>query len=223
MNADYVIAIPVYNGVDLIDVAAPYEIFKWMANLWNERVRVYLVAENQSAVKTGDDLEITPHKTFDMVSQVNLLWIPGADFFEALEEQMRNVNFVRFIQSRSQTAQYVTSVCTGALLAADAGLLDGYEATTHWAFIERLKMSYPKVSIHPGHPRFVHDRNRVTGGGISSGVDEALYLVKLIAGEEIAEDVQVTTQYFPDPPVFGKIPGSGTRFLEALRRRKNSP
>jgi putative intracellular protease/amidase len=108
MNADYVIAIPVYNGVDLIDVAAPYEIFKWMG------AQVYLVAENQLAVKTGDDLEITPHKTFDMVPEVDLLWIPGAQP-EFLVKQMQNVNFVRFIQSRSQTAQYVTSVCTGAL------------------------------------------------------------------------------------------------------------
>ena len=206
MNADYVIAIPVYNGVDLIDVAAPYEIFKWIG------AQVYLVAENQLAVKTGNDLEITPHKTFDMVPEVDLLWIPGAQS-EPLVKQMQNVNFVRFIQSRSQTAQYVTSVCTGALLAADAGLLDGYEATTHWAFVEQLKMSYPKVSVRPGHPRFVHDRNRVTGGGISSGLDEALYLVKLIAGEEVAEDVQVTMQYFPDPPVAGKIPGSKRRVL----------
>jgi transcriptional regulator GlxA family with amidase domain len=214
MSAVYVIAIPIYQGVDLMDVAAPYEIFKWMANQWNgKNVRVYLVAESQSSVKTRDDLQLTPHMTFDMVKQVDLLWIPGGDP-DALVAQMGNVIYVGFIQSRSQTAQYVTSVCEGALIAANAGLLNGYEVTTHWAFIECLRKFYPSVKLCEGYPRYVHDRNRVTGGGISSGLDEALYLVKMIAGEKVAEEVQVTMQYFPRPPVSGKIPGSSTCLLE---------
>jgi transcriptional regulator GlxA family with amidase domain len=208
MSTDYIIAIPIYPGVDLIDVAAPYELFKWMAAQWTGRhVQVYLVAENQNLVTTRDGLQMTPHKVFDLVPHVDLLWIPGGDP-AALVAQMGNINYVRFIQSRSKTAQYVTSVCEGALIAADAGLLDGYEVTTHWAFISCLQASYPKVKVHPGFPRYVHDRNRITGGGVSSGLDEALYLVKLIAGEAIAESVQETVQYFPQPPVCGKIPSS---------------
>jgi transcriptional regulator GlxA family with amidase domain len=208
MSADYVIAIPIYQGVDLMDVAAPYEIFKWMANYWTvKNVQVHLVAESQSSVKTRDDLELSPHMTFDMVKQVDLLWIPGGDP-DALVAQMGNVKYVTFIQMHSQTAQYVTTVCEGALIAADAGLLDGYEVTTHWAFIECLRNFYPSVQICQGYPRYVQDRNRVSGGGISSGLDEALYLVKLIAGQAVAEEVQVTMQYFPRPPVAGQIPDS---------------
>lgn len=206
MPSDYFIAIPIYQGVDLMDFAAPYEIFQWMSSLWNERtVQVYLVAENQNAVITRDGLQIGPHKTFDLVPHVDLLWIPGGDP-DALVAQMGNVNYVRFIQSRSEKAQYVASVCEGALIAANAGLLDGYKATTHWAFLDCLRTAYPKVTVAPDYPRYVPDRNRVTGGGISSGIDEALYLVQLIAGEAIAESVQVTIQYFPKPPVCGQIP-----------------
>ena len=117
---------------------------------------------------------------------------------------MQNPEYVQFIQSRSQNAQYVTSVCEGALIAADAGLFDGYEVTTHWAFIECLK-KYP-VTVVEGYPRFWHDRNRVTGGGISSSLDEALYLVKLIAGEGVAKRIQRVMQYFPDPPVSSELP-----------------
>lgn len=218
MTADYVIAIPIYEGVDLMDVAAPYEIFNWMAKKWNgKNVRVYLVAESQSSVKTRDDLLLTPHMTFDMVEKldlkVDLLWIPGGDP-DALVAQMGNVDYVKFIQSRGQRAQYVTSVCEGALIAANAGLLNGYEVTTHWAFLECLRKFYPSVKLCEGYRRYVHDGNRVTGGGISSGLDEALYLVKMIAGETVAEEVQVVMQYFPCPPVTGEIPGSSSCVLK---------
>ena len=192
MADDFVIAIPVYERVDLVDIASPYEIFGWMAENWKQKnVLIYIVAENQGPVKTRDGFQFIPHKTFDAVPHVDLLWVPGGDP-SALVEQMKNANYVKFIQSRSQSADYVTSVCEGALIAANAGLLDGYEVTTHWAFIECLK-KYP-VTVVEGYPRYWHDRNRVTGGGISSALDEAFYLVKVIAGDEIAEKV---------PPVSG--------------------
>jgi len=219
MTANYVIAIPIYQGVDLMDVAAPYEIFQWMADNWKGRnFELYLVAESLDPVTTrrGNQvpgMQITPQKTFDLVPHVDLLWIPGGDP-DALVAQMGNARYVRFIQSRSETAEYVTSVCEGALIAANAGLLAGYEVTTHWAFIQCLSDYYPKVKISEGYPRYVHDRNRITGGGISSGLDEALYLVKLMAGGKVAEEVQVTMQYLPKPPVSGTIPGSGACILK---------
>lgn len=204
MSDEFVIAIPVYDRVDLVDIAAPYEIFGWMAENWRAmNVVVYIVAENDGPVFTRDGFQFIPHKTFDAVPQVDLLWVPGGDP-DMLVEQMQNAEYVEFIQSRSQSAQYVASVCEGALIAANAGLFDGYQVTTHWAFIECLK-KYP-VTVVDGYPRFCHDRNRITGGGISSSLDEALYLVKIIAGEEVAERVQRVMQYFPDPPVASQLP-----------------
>lgn len=102
--------------------------------------------------------------------------------------------YLSFLRTVSDKARFVTSVCEGALLLAKAGLLDGYEATTHWAFIPCLK-KYPKVKIVEGCPRFVVDRNRVTGGGISSGLDEAFKLVELLSSYQVAQEVQRVTQY----------------------------
>src|SRR6185503_2278970 len=96
------------------------------------------------------------------------------------------------------------SVCEGALLLASAGLLDGYQATTHWAFIACLK-SYSRITVVDGFPRFVIDGNRVTGGGISSGIDEAFELAARISSYAIAKQVQAVTQYFPKPPFSGDM------------------
>ena len=112
---------------------------------------------------------------------------------------MKGSTFLDFIQQQSIKAEYTTSVCEGALLLAAAGLLDGYEATTHWAFIECLK-AFPKIKVQDGFPRYVVDRNLVTGGGISSGLDEALKIISLVAGVDVAQEVQLTAQYYPCPP-----------------------
>lgn len=91
------------------------------------------------------------------------------------------------------------------MLLAAAGLLDGYCSTTHWSFTECLK-GYVDIDVVYGHPRFVHDRDRLTGGGISSGLDEALELIRLLLSEKTAKQARLTTQYFPKPPVCGRIP-----------------
>jgi transcriptional regulator GlxA family with amidase domain len=114
--------------------------------------------------------------------------------------------YLRFITKQSAQSTWVCSVCEGALLLAAAGLLNGYQAPTHWAFIPFMMQSYPTVRVADGHPRFVVDRNRLTGGGISSGLDEALQLITLLSGEVLAQRVQQTTQYYPDPPVSSDIP-----------------
>ena len=85
------------------------------------------------------------------------------------------------------------------MILAAAGLLDGYEATTHWAFLPCFAR-YPEIRVAPDYPRFIVDRDRVTGGGISSGLDEALKVIALLRGDDAAKDVQLTIQYHPRPP-----------------------
>jgi cyclohexyl-isocyanide hydratase len=113
--------------------------------------------------------------------------------------------YIDFLITRGTKARFVASVCEGALVLAAAGLLDGYEATTHWAFVPCLK-EFTKVKVVEGHPRFVVDRNRITGGGISSGIDEALKLVELLSSYSVAQSVQQVTQYYPCPPVASMLP-----------------
>ncbi len=88
------------------------------------------------------------------------------------------------------------------MLLAAAGRLDGFEVTTHWAFIPCLKR-YPKVKVVDGLPRF--HLSGITGGGVSAGLDEALHLIELLTSREVAEGVQAVTQYFPDPPVWKPV------------------
>jgi transcriptional regulator GlxA family with amidase domain len=205
----FVITIPIYDKVDLMDVAAPWEFFGWMAANWSKKdVTVSLAAEHLKPLKTRDGLVLTPDKTFHSYYESNLqsdlIWVPGGAP-ESLEKLMKGSPFLDFIKQQSIKAEYTTSVCEGALLLAAAGLLDGYEATTHWAFIECLK-AFSKIKVQDGFPRYVVDRNRVTGGGISSGLDEALKIISLVAGVDVAQQVQLTTQYYPCPPSW--IPGS---------------
>jgi cyclohexyl-isocyanide hydratase len=199
------ITIPIYAGVDLLDVAAPVEIFSWMAESWkSRRATIHLVAQDLAPLKTRDGMILTPQLSFaDYARQVvalgtNLLWVPGGEPV-ALRQLMQGGAYLDFLKAQAANADYVTSVCEGAMLLAAAGLLDGYEATTHWLFIPCFAR-FPAIKVAAGFPRYVVDGNRVTGGGISSGLDEALQLVALVAGEEIAKDVQMTTQYFPRPP-----------------------
>jgi transcriptional regulator GlxA family with amidase domain len=123
--------------------------------------------------------------------------------------------FLAFLDRQAAVSRYVCSVCEGALLLAAAGLLDGFVATTHWAFVPYLLENYPKVIVADGHPRFQLDGDRLTGGGISSGLDEALKLIELLAGADTARSVQQNTQYYPDPPVASMIPNTITSPMPA--------
>lgn len=202
---EYIIGIPVYDGVDLMDVAAPFEFFNWMAEIEptvipGARKRVVkLVSVDGPSVKTRDGLSLGSDLAgLDDAGAFDLLWVPGGDP-DRLQELMLDAVFMNFLRRQSETAQYTTSVCEGALLLAAAGLLNGYKATTHWAFIACLKL-FPDIDVAAGYPRHVIDRDRVTGGGISSGMDEALAIIALISNDTVARKVQLSVQYNPRPP-----------------------
>lgn len=194
-----VVAIPVFEGVDLLDFSAPCEIFSWLGpgaeRVGGPRFDVYLVAATTDPVTTRDGIRIIPHKTFGELTEVDLLFVPGGSL-DGIVAAGNDAQFGDFIKTRAAGARFVTSVCDGALLLANAGLLDGHDATTHWAFTPCLR-EFPEVRVVPGYPRFVVDRNRITGGGISAGLDECMHIVEMIAGPEVARRVRRTIQYFP--------------------------
>ncbi|HEX6747273.1 MAG TPA: DJ-1/PfpI family protein [Longimicrobium sp.] len=213
------IVIPLYPAVDLMDVAAPREIFSWMAESWSAAgpVEVLLAAESDDPVPTRDGTRILPDVTFDAVPSVDVIWVPGAGL-DGLQAAMADEYLLETLRGWAQQARWVTSVCEGALVLASAGLLDGYQATTHWAFLPCL-CQFEGITVIGGDgdfPRFVVDPGtgggavRVTGAGISAGLDEALQLVQMIAGDSVAESVQQTIQYYPDPPVSAPLPVPGT-------------
>lgn len=207
------IIIPVYDGFDLLDVCGPSEMFNWADYDWaNGRSTwtVDLVAEVPGLVTAGNGFQLNvPNGLPARIGQYDAMWVPGGDP-SALDRIIHDPKrtYLDFIAHQAVASTWVCSVCEGALLAAAAGLLNGYSATTHWAFYPYLKEYFPQVSVVPDYPRFVTDRNRLTGGGISSGLDEALELIEQISGTASAMETQRTTQYYPDPPVTSQIPAN---------------
>jgi transcriptional regulator GlxA family with amidase domain len=200
------LGIPVYHGVDLLDVAGPYEMFKWVDAKWG--LETLILSEDGGSVTSVNGLRFQAHSSFLLTPALDVLWVPGGHP-QALERMMSEPQsaYLAYLKQVAAKATWVCSVCEGALLLARAGLLDGHKATTHWAFVNCLK-EFQGIDVDTTHQRFVASGNRLTGGGISSGLDEALKLIILLFGEEAAIDVQQTTQYFPQPPVVGTIPAT---------------
>lgn len=198
------LGIPVYQGVNLLDVAGPLEMFYWAGQ--ENDLQTVLVSEDGCAVTSINKVRFDAQASFAQTPALDILWVPGGDP-DSLKAIMKNPDspYLQYLRQIAANAKWVCSVCEGALLLARAGLLDGHEATTHWYFTECLQ-SFPRITVDTTRQRFVVSGNRLTGGGISSGLDEALKLVFLLFGDKAAEEVQVTTQYFPKPPVMGVIP-----------------
>ena len=206
------IGIPVYQDVDLLDVTGPHEIFKWMGDDFT--VELIADAKNKGSITTRDKFTFQATHTFETASKLDVLWVPGGDPCALKREMKDGSPYIAFLRKQSG-ARYICSVCEGAILLAASGLLDSHLVTTHWAFIPCLKKFNVKVA--EGFPRFVLDGNRLTGGGISSGLDEAFKLVELLAGYEAAQAVQRTTQYYPCPPVASTITPATDCLLDTIK------
>jgi cyclohexyl-isocyanide hydratase len=171
-----------------LDLAGPYEVLVRLPG-----TTVYLVADTLAPVRSERGLTITPDATFDDVPPLDIFCVPGGP---GVDPMMEDARLLGFLQARAQRARYVTSVCTGALLLGAAGLLRGYRATTHWTSLDLL----PLFGATPVEERVVIDRNRLTGGGVTAGIDLALAIAAELFGRAVAEEIQLTIEYDPAPP-----------------------
>jgi cyclohexyl-isocyanide hydratase len=198
-----IIGIPVYDDVDMFDVTGAFEMFDWAG------FDVDLLAAEPGMKKfrnKGFSYSVT--RGFDQARNYDAIWVPGGEpaALARIIDDPRSP-YIAFLKAQARRrTRMMCSVCDGAMLLAAAGLLDGYRATTHWEFLSCFPQRFPKVIVAKGHPRFVHDRNRLTGAGISSGLDVALKLIELLGGRALAKSVQQSTQYFPKPPVSSTLP-----------------
>lgn len=194
------IAIPIYPKVDLIDVCAPVDVLSRIPEFWGKEhtLDLQVVAKTLTPIVTGQNVPLVPTATFDdyAESPPNVLLVPGA---YSTDGATKDPELMKWIADMGKRAELVVSVCTGAIVLAKAGLLDGYRATTHWAALRELAKN-EGVRVVNGYPRWVHDRNRITGGGVSSSLDTAIYLVSLLTNDEVAKCVQLLVQYNPHPP-----------------------
>ena len=136
---------------------------------------------------------ILPTTRIDECPQLDVVFVPGGGGQIPL---MQDPTVLDFLRAQSDKARYVTAVCTGSLVLGAAGLLQGYEATTHWAYMDVL----PVFGARPVSRRVVVDRNRITAGGVTAGIDFGLGIAAALAGEEVAKAIQLGIEYDPDPP-----------------------
>lgn len=225
---DFTVAIVLYRNCDLLDVAGPNEVFTFFdASTIGRTCNLVSVAKTKDPLSGIGALKVTPLCDFGDCPPVDLLFVPGGGS-EGLEDMLADEELRAFLQGKAAEARYVASVCTGGLLLAAAGLLDGYQATTHWAVIDCLKL-FETVKVADGYPRYLLDRNRFTGGGISSSIDLSLFMVETIVGEMsgdpeagrfASEQIQLQIQYHPQPPNPGGDPDSvDPALLDATREK----
>jgi transcriptional regulator GlxA family with amidase domain len=158
--------------------------------------RMHFVAQTRDAVITDTGLPVLPTMAFDECPQdLLILCVPGGT--AGTLAAMQNATMMNFLRDRGSRATFVTSVCTGSLLLGAAGLLDGYRATSHWLTIDLLS----HFGAVPVRERVVRDRNRITGGGVTAGIDFGLTLIKDLCDREYAEGVQLLAEYDPQPPL----------------------
>lgn len=155
---------------------------------------IHLLSDTLDPVMTDSGIAILPTMTFDdCPPDLDILFVPGGSgAFEAMEDE----RVIGFLQDHGRTARYITSVCTGSILLAAAGLLDGYKATTHWATTPMLEA----FGVETVSDRVVIDRNRISGGGVTAGIDFGLTLLARLRGETAAKCSQLMMEYDPKPP-----------------------
>ncbi len=184
----FTIGLFIFPRVTQLDFTGPYEVFSRLAG-----ARVLLVARVKDPVRSEYGLTVLPDVDFSTVPPLDLICVPGGP---GINDVLRDPATLAFLARAGKAAGWVTSVCTGALALGGAGLLTGYRATTHWLYLDILRKFTDQVATE----RVVVDRNRITGGGITAGIDLALRVVAELRGAPEAERIQLMMEYNPDPP-----------------------
>jgi len=197
-----------YPDLTQLDLTGPLEVFHRIPD-----VRVHLVWKDTQPVRASGGIALVPNTAFADCPPLDVVFVPGGFGGKALKTDEEVLGFLR---RHAAGAKYVTSVCTGALVLGAAGLLDGYNATTHWAYVEQLAQFGARHV--PG--RVVVDRNRITGGGVTAGIDFALRIAAEIAGEQVAKAIQLGIEYDPAPPFASGHPDVADPALVAQLRAR---
>lgn len=187
-SASTSIGLLLFPALTQLDLTGPFEVFARAPD-----TKVHLIWKNLELVVSDRGMAIQPTNTFDTCPALDIICIPGGPGQINLMEDEEVLSFIR---AKSKQAKLVTSVCTGSLVLGAAGLLEGYKATTHWASLDQLAL----LGAEPVNERVVRDRNRITGAGVTSGIDFALSVVSEMFGPDIAQNIQLHMEYDPAPP-----------------------
>ena len=188
-----------FDGFTQLDLTGPYEVLARMPS-----TRVHLIAATRDPVRTEWGLTIVPNATFDDAPPLDVLCVPGG---WGVNARLGDDALLAFVRAQAVHARYVTSVCSGALLLGAAGLLHGYRATTHWMSLDLLRL----FGAEAMEARVVRDRNRITGAGVTAGIELGFVLAAELFGASVAQAIQLAIEYSPAPPFDSGSPDTAPR------------
>lgn len=201
------IGLVIFPRMTQLDITGPYQVFAYMPN-----TRVYLLWKTLEPVKSNCGMTILPTTTFDACPPLDVVCVPGGP---GHVEMMQDQAVLQFLQRQGKTARYITSVCSGSMILAAAGLLQGYRAACHWTIRNQLAM----LGVEVGTERVVVDRNRITGGGVTAGIDFGLVVASKLCDEETAKLIQLVLEYNPSPPFNAGSPETaGVALVEQVQK-----
>ena len=202
------IGILLYPNVTQLDATGPAQVLSRVPG-----AKMHMIWKTLDPVPTDAGFSIVPTTTFADCPKLDVICVPGGGGQVALMTDDETLDFLR---KQAATARYVTSVCTGSLVLGAAGLLKGYKSACHWAWRDML----PAFGAIPVAQRVVRDRNRISGGGVTAGIDFGLTVAAELAGEEVAKSIQLVLEYDPQPPFDSGSPEkAGVERVKRIRER----
>lgn len=192
------IGIFLFDGAEELDWAGPWEVLSsWASAHPEDEVEVFTLSQSGDAVQCAKGLRVLVDRSWASAPRMDVLVYPGG---RGTRAQLGDEAVRSWVNEVAASGALMTSVCTGSLVYADAGLLDGRPATTHWGSLELLGSLGAGVEVR-GDDRFIDDGDVVTAAGVSAGIDMALHLVARLHSTERAREVKRYIQYDPEPPV----------------------
>jgi cyclohexyl-isocyanide hydratase len=211
MSTPLQIGLLVFPRVTQLDLTGPLQVFSSVPG-----AKVHLIWKRIEPVASDSALVLTPTISFADCPQLDVICVPGG---LGTDDMINDEEMLDFLRGQAKAAEYITSVCTGSLVLGAAGLLQGYRAATHWTAMDFLAA----FGATPTKTRVCVDRNRVTGGGVTAGIDFALTLVSLLVNRETAEAIQLRLEYNPAPPFNAGSPDTAPLEILALMKEKIAP
>ncbi len=189
------VGILLFNEVEVLDFAGPFEVFSITEKDAKKLCKVTLISESGQMVHARNGLKIQPNSSFDQELDLDILIIPGG--YGAEEIEIKNKKLLAWIKKQKEKVKFLASVCTGAFLLAETGILDSRKATTHWMDISRLENEYPQIEVIK-NTRFVDEGDVITSGGIASGINMSFHIIKKLFGIHVAEMTAKRMEYAID-------------------------